>query len=79
MTHGTYAGFMRHYRRKETPCEPCRQARNTYMARYRESHPDAYDYDKRMTNARSRALWRLAKQYPQEFRKFFDEERKADA
>ena len=29
--HGTYAGWMMHYRRQETPCDPCRNARNIYQ------------------------------------------------
>ncbi len=27
---GTVGGFTAHYRRKETPCDPCRQTRNAY-------------------------------------------------
>jgi len=29
--HGTYTGWMMHYRRKEQPCEPCRTAKNIYQ------------------------------------------------
>lgn len=33
--HGTYAGFQRHRKARESPCDPCRLARNEYYAEYR--------------------------------------------
>lgn len=32
---GTYAGYQRHRKRKETPCEPCKAALATYMDDWR--------------------------------------------
>jgi WhiB family redox-sensing transcriptional regulator len=29
--HGTHAGWMMHYRRKQPPCEPCKNAKNIYQ------------------------------------------------
>lgn len=33
---GTYAGYQRHIRRKETPCRPCNDARIRYRGEWRE-------------------------------------------
>ena len=32
---GTLSAYQRHVRRKETPCEPCRQANRNYISEYR--------------------------------------------
>lgn len=37
---GTYAGLQRHNRRREQPCEACRQAGIEYKRRYRRANPD---------------------------------------
>lgn len=33
---GTLSAYQRHVRRKEQPCDPCRQANREHMAQYRE-------------------------------------------
>ncbi|MEU0200874.1 MULTISPECIES: hypothetical protein [unclassified Streptomyces] len=33
---GTYSGYCRHIRRRETPCQLCRDAKNTYDRAYRD-------------------------------------------
>lgn len=33
--HGTYSGYARHIRKKETPCRPCLDARGHYQREYR--------------------------------------------
>lgn len=72
--HGTYAGSQRHRLDGEAPCEPCRQAGAEYMREWRKEAK----HDKARHNARARALWRLAKEYPGEYeRLYIDEVRKA--
>ena len=36
---GTYAACQRHYRHGETPCDPCRAARNAYERSRRPKNP----------------------------------------
>lgn len=54
--------------------DACRKAKSAYMRRYRNQHPEDYAYEKRMNGARNRALWRLARAHPDEFRAMVDEE-----
>jgi hypothetical protein len=35
---GTYAGYQRHSRRGEYPCEECKAANRAYVTEYRRSH-----------------------------------------
>lgn len=44
------------------------------MRAYRETHPEHYEREKRRNAARQRALVRLARRYPLEFKALFDEE-----
>lgn len=37
---GTHAGFARHRRAKETPCQPCRDALNLYNKKWKENHAE---------------------------------------
>jgi len=71
--HGTRAGFQTHYRRGDTPCDECRQADRDYQALHRK-RSQKYRIRNR---ARSRALQRLARRYPVEFRSLLIEELKA--
>lgn len=66
---GEYAGYAAHYRNGEEPCEPCRLARNDYVASTR-------DIGQQMAreNARNRALSQLAQRYPDEYRELFEAE-----
>jgi cytidine deaminase len=57
---GTNKGYFAHRRRDEDPCAACRQAH--------------YEYQADGNAARSRALTRLAKEYPDRFREIFAEE-----
>ena len=45
----------------------CKAARAAWMAEYRAAHPADYEHAKRMDKARSRALWRLAREHSDEF------------
>lgn len=38
---GTYTGWNAHNRSKEAPCDPCRKARNDYLAKWREVNKKA--------------------------------------
>jgi HNH endonuclease len=37
---GTYAGYSKHSKLKEPPCQPCRDARNAYRSAYYKAHPE---------------------------------------
>lgn len=67
---GTIAGYGRHVRRGEKPCEKCRAAMNAYNRERRhrwESNPATKAADRLRRKARARALAALAKRHPQEF------------
>jgi hypothetical protein len=60
---GSNRGYFAHRRRNEDPCANCRAAH--------------YDYQGAANAARSRALTRLANEFPDRFRELFAEERGA--
>jgi hypothetical protein len=82
---GTYAGYKAHLRRGDQPCEFCRQAnaaRSRMWAREtghkRPPRPQTEArraYSRAYMAARTRALTRLAQEYPEQFRQFLLEER----
>lgn len=74
---GTYAGWNRHQKAKTKPCEPCRLAQREYMRAYRAKNPDYVDRVVNQSAARSRALTRLAQQFPRQFGKLYREELKS--
>jgi hypothetical protein len=41
---------------------------------YREAHPERYEGERRRNAARQRAMVRLARRYPRDFKALFDEE-----
>lgn len=71
--HGTPAGHSAHVRAGSPPCEPCRDARSAYVREFR-ARPDAAPRVRRGNRARSRALWRLARMYPDDYRRLMAEE-----
>lgn len=75
---GTVAGYQTHHRRNEPVCEACRDANADYWRNYRQSSSPGYVRGKARQNARSRAMTRLADQYPAEFEALLAEELDAD-
>jgi hypothetical protein len=72
---GTDSGYQRHIRHQEEPCEACRMARRDYMRDLRARSPRIRAGDRIDTKVKNRALWRLAREYPQRFNQLVDEER----
>lgn len=74
--HGTTYGMaQRCYKlRPDGICEPCREARNEYLAKWRKTHPKVAQATLDRNTARVRAMVRLARAFPVEFQKFFNEE-----
>lgn len=66
---GTRAGYTRHLRNGETPCEECKGANTLWQRLYRARTGRQYE------TARSRALTRLAQKHPDEYRAIYREER----
>lgn len=64
---GTYAGYQRHVKRREEPCDGCRAAASTYMAEGRRRNPWYRARQTASAGVRSRALRRLAERHPDEF------------
>lgn len=71
---GTRAGYMRHKRRGEEPCEPCAEANRAYFRAWRRTHPDVYKRRHSQGAARGRALTRLAQEQPGRYRALYGEE-----
>lgn len=71
---GTYAGYIRHYKRGEDVCEPCREAQREYMRGLRKRRPDLTKRDQHRATVRNRALGRLAERYPEEYEALLAEE-----
>lgn len=75
---GTYAGFNQHNRDRTRTCEACRAAATEYQRNRRKSYPEKYKEEAAMTKLRSRALWRLAHNHPNEFQVLLAEEVERD-
>lgn len=73
-TCGTYAGYQHHKKIGEKPCQPCLDANAEYTREWRARSPEIRAKGNRETAARSRALWRLAREHPKRFKKLFAEE-----
>lgn len=75
---GTPAAYMRHRKAKQKPCDPCRLAWNEYQCERRQD-PDVRasirEQNKPSSKARHRALRRLARLYPADYRAIYAEER----
>jgi hypothetical protein len=77
---GTDKGYQRHRRRGQEPCESCRQAHRQYMADFRAGRAhDAHGRESARARARSRALWRLANEYPDQYAAIYLEELVSEA
>lgn len=73
---GTSAGYIRHIRAGQTACDDCRAAHALYVRLWRARGGMAAT---RATNeARRRAMARLARMHPTEFRALYLEERQRE-
>lgn len=70
---GTYAAYQRHLRKGEETCDACRQA-NTVQARTLRTDPAIKSEQNARSAARSRAAWRLTREYPERYRQLANEE-----
>lgn len=68
--HGTRAGAQAHRKDGEFPCDPCREAWNSYHRALR-ADPEFRATEARKSAARSRALWRLAALHRDEFERLY--------
>jgi hypothetical protein len=73
---GTTAGYHRHIRNGEEACQSCRDAWAAYHRKYR-TQPEQQRKALARNAARTRALNRLAKEYPDRFRELVAEETRA--
>jgi hypothetical protein len=72
--HGTYATWNWHLNHGVPVCEPCRAAARAYKTKWRSKNLDGRRRERLSSAANSRALWRLARIYPEEFQLLVDEE-----
>ncbi len=61
---GTYAAHRRHLRNGETPCPPCREAKNRYQR-------DRHGYQGAKQDARLAALEALEARFPSVYRELY--------
>lgn len=71
---GTYAGYQAHRKANEEACTPCLVANREYLRDYRKRNPGYLAADAARRGARDRALRRLARLHPGEFRALYDVE-----
>lgn len=69
INHGTYYGAQQHRKAGEKPCEECRKALDEYQNNYRRGK--GQQSSRLYSRARSRALTRLSKAHPEEYRKYY--------
>lgn len=75
--HGTNAGYERHRKAGEKPCDDCRRAHNAYTVAWRRQNSGNPEYQamrNRYDNARARALSRLRQAHLDEYDKYLREE-----
>jgi len=70
---GTYAAYQRHIKRGERPDTKCRKAAAEYSRRRRQN-PEVRRRQVAQDTARTRALSRLAKMHPAQYRVLYEEE-----
>lgn len=71
--HGSDAGYQRHVKRGEVPCDECKRARAAKMREYR-SDPTVRAQTNAENSARAKAVWRLAALHRQEYAALVREE-----
>lgn len=71
---GTVAGWHRHRKVKEKPCDKCREAYNAYHRKLRANDPKHKARTKTYVAAKQRAFRALARRYAAEFRVIFQQE-----
>lgn len=71
---GTVAGWHRHRKVKEQPCDKCRKAYNAYHRKLRAKDPRHKARTKVYGLAKQRAYRTLARHYQAEFRLIFQQE-----
>lgn len=72
--HGTYGGYQRHKRRRETACIECTEANRQYQAGVRASKPETIRRATRQAKVRNRALARLQEAHPAEYERLLTDE-----
>lgn len=70
---GTRAGYIRHVRAGEPPCEDCKAAHTLYMRLWRARGGRAKS--NAVQSARGKAMHRLARMHPTDYRALYREER----
>lgn len=73
---GTAAGYIRHVRAGETACDECRAAHTLYVRLWRAR--GGIKNTRAQASARQRALSRLARMHPTDYRALYLEERQND-
>lgn len=74
--HGTPSGYKLHKARRETICEDCRDAHNSYMREYNKHHKSTRNDGRRVcAKARNNALKRLVDMNPSIYRLLYNEEK----
>lgn len=73
---GTAAGYIRHIRAGEPACEDCRAAHTLYVRLWRAK--GGAQASRAYRDARGRALTRLARMHPTDYRALYQEERQRD-
>ena len=71
---GTYGGYQAHGQRGEERCDACKEASRRYQSQRRKTYPRAQAAEKAKEYARDRALRKLARLHPAEFRVLYDAE-----
>lgn len=66
---GTTKGYFAHLKLGEPTCQPCRDAQAAYMRDWRER--TGMVATRRTSNARSRALSKLARMYPRDYQRLY--------
>lgn len=72
---GTAAGYIRHIRAKETACDECRAAHTLYVRLWRAKGGASKERARAQQSARARALLRLSRMHPTQYRALLAEER----
>jgi hypothetical protein len=72
--HGTMSGYCLHQIIGTPPCEACRKAKHEYNMQRKATNPKTQK-NLSTTLARYRALARLSRRYPEEYRVLYEEEK----
>lgn len=76
--HGTAAGYKKHIKRNDPPCNECKDANSAASRSYKKGNSPGAIRDRARQRALGKAMVRLRNMFPIEFEAFYQDEKKKE-